>query len=625
MTIRKSAISGIPFGDTDSRPASPSIGQTYNNGETGITEIYTSAGWVANSAPPAVISIGTATDIGTGRSYSSTGGAATVGFTPGSGGGLPSSYRINGSSDSVYATGSSSPITVTGLTPGSTYTFSGTSANSFGTSNSSGNSNQITATTVPQNPTAGASSIVTGTAYGSSPSATLTFTAGNTGGTSITNYKYSTDGTTYTAFSPAQTTSPLTVSSLTAGTAYTFNIKAVNANGDSTASTAYSSLTAATAPQTVTLGTVTRTSDTVVSIPVSGATGGSTITSYTVTSSPSISLTTSGTSSPITATGSFVIDTNYTFAVTATNAAGTSSSSSASNSLKPNPKTIGSWADSGTYAVTYTLGSSGSSNGSNIYSLTGRGASNGYAPSPLIYTRTAASTTWSSTSSSYPTGYGQYHAHFKINSRWYLGNSEYGGPQTGWYSWPYSGTTWVTETTYPISVCYSAGAQIGSTGYAVGGIFQGTTNLHTPKVYSYTGSGSWTAQTDYPINIRANRQVASLNSKVYIVGGSNDSASVTNVYSYTGSGSWSAETSLPETANNVIAANGRIYSINNNGKVYSYSGSGTWKLENTQTPYNSGTLGTNDAASLAELSSNLYMWAGNYTTPTTYVAVAALL
>ena len=49
----------------------------------------------------------------------------------------------------------------------------------------------------------------------------------------ITNYKYSLDGVNYTSFSPARTTSPLTISGLTNGTSYSVTLKAVNAQGDS--------------------------------------------------------------------------------------------------------------------------------------------------------------------------------------------------------------------------------------------------------------------------------------------------------------------------------------------------------------------------------------------------------
>ncbi len=43
MTIRKSSISGIPFGDTAGRPASPSTGQPYFNGQLQRLELYTGA------------------------------------------------------------------------------------------------------------------------------------------------------------------------------------------------------------------------------------------------------------------------------------------------------------------------------------------------------------------------------------------------------------------------------------------------------------------------------------------------------------------------------------------------------------------------------------------------------
>lgn len=46
MAIRKSSNSGTPFGDTSGRPSSPSVGQTYYNGQLGYLEIYTVSGWI---------------------------------------------------------------------------------------------------------------------------------------------------------------------------------------------------------------------------------------------------------------------------------------------------------------------------------------------------------------------------------------------------------------------------------------------------------------------------------------------------------------------------------------------------------------------------------------------------
>lgn len=44
--IRTSALGGVPFGTSLTRPANPQIGQTYYNGTLGVQEIYTSSGWL---------------------------------------------------------------------------------------------------------------------------------------------------------------------------------------------------------------------------------------------------------------------------------------------------------------------------------------------------------------------------------------------------------------------------------------------------------------------------------------------------------------------------------------------------------------------------------------------------
>lgn len=90
------------------------------------------------------------------------------------------------------------------------------------------------------------------------------------------------------------------------------------------------------APGIPVVGTATVTNSTTVSLTFTAPDSKLPITSYTVTSSPSVSLTTTGTTSPVTVTGSFALNQAYTFSIAATNAAGTSLTSSESNSVSPN-------------------------------------------------------------------------------------------------------------------------------------------------------------------------------------------------------------------------------------------------------------------------------------------------
>jgi hypothetical protein len=232
--IKATSLGGVPKGTTANRPTSPAVGDVFYNGTLGCLEIYTSQGWVANSAPPGIPTIGTATYSATNKAYNNS--SASVVFTPGEGGGLPNLYRATSTPGGYSGTATSSPITVEGLQSATAYTFSVTGTNNFGTSAGSTNSNSITVNTVPQIPGTPVAAFASGT------SATLTFTPGATGGAAITNYKYSTDGINYTTLSPAQTTSPISITGLTAGQNYTFYLKAVNTNGDSTASLASNSI-----------------------------------------------------------------------------------------------------------------------------------------------------------------------------------------------------------------------------------------------------------------------------------------------------------------------------------------------------------------------------------------------
>ena len=186
-----------------------------------------------NFFTPQPPTIGTATNVGTSRAYNN--GAATVTFTPSTSGGKATSFTATSTPGSLTGSASASPITVAGLQSATSYTFAVTAADAQGTSSASSASNSVTATTVPQAPTIG-----TVTDGGTGTTVSIPFTAGATGGSTITGYSI--------VSSPATTTqttssSPYTFTGLTAGTAYTFQVAATNANGTSSYSASSNSVT----------------------------------------------------------------------------------------------------------------------------------------------------------------------------------------------------------------------------------------------------------------------------------------------------------------------------------------------------------------------------------------------
>lgn len=331
--IRLSKLTGVSFGTTNDRPGSPSVGQPFYNGTLGIIEIYTASGWAAlgGIAPDTPVSL-SALDIGTDIAFGSA--VADVSFTAG-GGGPSTEFIVTPSppTSPTTFTGTSSPIRVSGLTTGTTYSFTAQARNGIGTSISSAATNTIVATTVPQAPTIGTASNPSNSPYASTAPASLTFTANATGNKSIANYKWSTDGTNYTAFSPAVTSGPLSIPGLTSGSTYTIRLKAVNANGDSLASSASNSVTISTVPQAPSISSVTSETSNVGKVSVAfsaNATGNSAITSYNIIPNSGSSVNVS--SSPTIVTG-LTPGATYTFTATAVNVNGTSLSSSTSSSV----------------------------------------------------------------------------------------------------------------------------------------------------------------------------------------------------------------------------------------------------------------------------------------------------
>jgi len=172
----------------------------------------------------------------TGVSATAGNAQATVNFTaPASDGGSPiTSYTVTSNPEGKTASGTSSPITVTGLTNGTPYTFSVKATNAIGTGRASSPSNSVTPATVPGAPTIG-------TATAGNAQATVTFTPpASNGGSPITSYTVTSSPGGITKTGAA---SPITVTGLTNGTAYTFTVKATNMIGTGPASSPSNSVT----------------------------------------------------------------------------------------------------------------------------------------------------------------------------------------------------------------------------------------------------------------------------------------------------------------------------------------------------------------------------------------------
>lgn len=181
------------------------------------------------------------------------------------------------------ASGPSSPIAVTGLTNGDSYTFTVTATNLAGNGPASAPSSPVVPYTVPGAPT-GVS------AQAGNAQATVTFTAPNNGGSTITSYRATaTDSTTLANGSEMATgsVSPITVKGLTNGDSYTFTVTATNLAGTGMASAPSSPVvptaaaTVPSAPQNVSAKTdASKGTDLSWNAPASN--GGSSVTSYTV-------------------------------------------------------------------------------------------------------------------------------------------------------------------------------------------------------------------------------------------------------------------------------------------------------------------------------------------------------
>ncbi len=241
---------------------------------------------------------------------------ATINFSPpaSDGGAMISNYIAT--CGTAVSSGPSSPVTVTGLTNGASVACTVAAVNSAGTGTQSSPVN-VTPGTTPGTPTI--TSAVAGNAQ-----ANIFFTTPADGGSAIINYSVSCNPGQFIATGAA---SPISVTGLANGTAYTCTVTATNGFGSGNAS-APVSVTPANVPGAPTIGTpVAGDGRAAVFFTMPVSNGGSAILSYTATCG---AFSATGAASPITVTG---LTNNSTFVcfVVATNAIGNSTASATAN------------------------------------------------------------------------------------------------------------------------------------------------------------------------------------------------------------------------------------------------------------------------------------------------------
>lgn len=244
-----SAVTVTTTANRDTAVASPFTGQLVFLTDTKKVQVWDGASWLnITLAPPETPTSLSATALGT--------TSVSIAFTAGGANGSPITnykYALSTNGGSTYGSFTAlspeditTPITISGLTEATAYYIKLKAVNDMGDSVAS---SAVTITTLdtPDAPTSlSAGSITTTTAA-------ISFTPGAQGGSAISNYQYALStngGSTYgsfTALSPADATSPITITGLTAGSAYYVKIKAVNNDGAGAESSAVSFTTLFTA------------------------------------------------------------------------------------------------------------------------------------------------------------------------------------------------------------------------------------------------------------------------------------------------------------------------------------------------------------------------------------------
>ena len=284
-------------------------------------------GNVASAALPGAPTLNTVTE---GNSQLS------VDFSEGTAGGSAiTNYQFSIDNGSTWRTRSpastTSPLVITGLANGTSYNVKIRAINSEGAGSAS---NTVSGTPVgpPQAP------LITALNQ-TSNSVAVQFDRPADGGAAISNFQYSLDaGLTWSTPSPAVTTSPLTISGLSAGTDYQIALRAINSVGTGTASSVQD-VTTFTTPSSPSISAVNAGAGSLSVDFNLGSSGGTPITNleYSIDGGASwVTRSPASTYSPLLITG-LTNGTSYSVAIRAVNTVGHSSSS---NSISGTPVTV---------------------------------------------------------------------------------------------------------------------------------------------------------------------------------------------------------------------------------------------------------------------------------------------
>ena len=254
-------------------------------------------------------------------------GSALVSWTapPGNGSAIISYAVTPAGGAPVTVAGTVTSTTVTGLSNGSSYTFTVTASNGVGTGPASAASAPVVPAAVPGAPTG-----VTATA--AAASALVSWTAPASGGSPISGYTVTPGGTTPMPVGGSATSA--TITGLSNGSSYAFTVAAINAVGTGLPSAASPAVTPAAVPDAPAGVSASASAGSALVSWTAPAANGSAITGYTVTASSGVTASIGGTATSLTFNG-LVNGSSYTFTVAATNGVGTGAASAASAPVTP--------------------------------------------------------------------------------------------------------------------------------------------------------------------------------------------------------------------------------------------------------------------------------------------------